>query len=115
MVGKSGTDNHGIITGGDPGTKDERLAPIESVRLLLNGHERQAQKPGNYHNKVVPFRSNKVQPDVDLYLWSFALAPLKSAPSGSLNLSRIDSAILAHTFKKASESNVTTVLMKIRR
>ena len=104
---------HGKFTGGSAGATAEAFAPLQSAKLMLNGHDRAETRVGAYYNKVVPYQAAKANPDAGIYYMSFALSPTQHAPSGSLNLSRIDSAVLALTFKQATAgatvvSNITT-------
>jgi hypothetical protein len=92
---------HGKFTGGAAGSTAEAFAPLASAKLLLNGHDRTDVRSGAVYNKVYPYQANKAFPDAGVYLMNFALSPMQHSPSGSLNLSRIDSAVLALTFKQA--------------
>lgn len=92
---------YGKVTGGSPGATAESLAPIANVKLLLNGHDRAALRTGAVYNKIIPYQANKAKPDAGFYFISFALSPTQHAPSGSLNFSRIDSAVLQLQFKAA--------------
>jgi hypothetical protein len=95
---------HGKFTAGYAGATQEALAPLQNAKLMLNGHDRADVRVGAVYNKVIPYQANKANPDAGLYFMSFALSPTQHAPSGSLNLSRIDSAVLALTFKAASQT-----------
>ena len=99
---------HGRFTGGFTGATQEALAPLQSAKLMLNGHDRADTRVGAVYNKVVPYQANKALPDAGIYFMSFALSPCQHAPSGSLNLSRIDAAVLALQFKAASVAGNTT-------
>jgi len=100
---------HGKFTGGFAGATQEALAPLQNAKLMLNGHDRADVRVGAVYNKVIPYQANKANPDAGIYFMSFALSPTQHAPSGSLNLSRIDSAVLALTFKAASAVANSTV------
>lgn len=104
---------HGKFTGGYAGATQEALAPLQNAKLMLNGHDRADVRVGAVYNKIVPYQANKANPDAGLYYMSFALAPTQHAPSGSLNLSRIDTAVLALTFKAASVAGNTSVLSNV--
>ena len=105
---------YGQVTGVAPGgittaaVTAEAAAPIATVKLLLNGHDRAAVRTGAVYNKIVPYQANKARPDAGYYYMSFALSPTQHAPSGSLNFSRIDSAVLQLTFK-AAKSGATAI------
>jgi len=104
---------HGQFTGGYAGATAESLAPLLNAKLMLNGHDRADVRVGAVYNKIVPYQANKANPDAGIYFMSFALSPTQHAPSGSLNMSRIDSAVLALTFKTASAVANTTVKSNI--
>lgn len=107
---------YGQVTGVAPtnagASTAEAAAPIASVKLMLNGHDRSAARVGAVYNKIVPYQANKASPDAGFYYMSFALSPTQHAPSGSLNFSRIDSAVLQLTFKAAPVLN--TVLGNVK-
>jgi hypothetical protein len=66
-----------------------------SALLQLNGHDRFASRPGTYFNLVQPFQHHeKIPANKGINVYSFALKPSEHQPSGSLNLSRIDTANL---------------------
>jgi len=65
------------------------------AKLQLNGHDRFAERDGKYFNLVQPYQHHEnipTNPGVNVY--SFALKPEEHQPSGTLNMSRIDSAVL---------------------
>lgn len=99
---------HGKFTGGYAGATQEALAPLQSARLVLNGHDRAETRVGAYFNKIVPYQLNRSNPDAGIYTMAFSLTT-GLPPAGSLNFSRIDSAVLALTFKAASVAGNTTV------
>lgn len=104
---------HGKFTGGAAGSSKEALAPVQNAKLMLNGHDRADVRVGAYYTKVVSYQANKANPDAGIYYMSFALSPTQHAPSGSLNLSRIDSAVLALTFKTASAVGSATNIANV--
>ena len=65
------------------------------TKLTLNGHERAAPRGHKYFNRVQPFQHHTCIPGDDkIGVYSFALKPEDSQPSGSCNFSRIDNAQL---------------------
>ena len=65
------------------------------AKLQLNGHDRFALRKGKYFNMVQPFQHHTNVPEnVGINVYSFALKPEEHQPSGTLNFSRIDSAVL---------------------
>jgi len=68
---------------------------VTSAKLQLNGHDRFAQRDGAYFNLVQPFQHHENIPTNEgINVYSFALKPEEHQPSGTLNMSRIDSAVL---------------------
>ena len=98
----------GKVTGAAAGSKVSAFGPIASAKLQINGHDRAAVRVGEVYNKIVPYQANKARPDAGFYYMTFALSPTQHAPSGTLNFSRIDSAVLQLTFKGA-KANATVI------
>ena len=69
--------------------------PVETGKLILNGNDRFSQRDGNYFNLVQPFQHHENVPNnKGINVYSFALKPEEHQPSGTLNMSRIDTATL---------------------
>jgi hypothetical protein len=67
----------------------------ETANIQLNGHDRFAVREGKYFNRVQPFQHHTCVPaNKGINVYSFALKPEEHQPSGTLNFSRIDSAVL---------------------
>jgi hypothetical protein len=69
--------------------------PIITGKLILNGHDRMATKPGTYFNWMqclIHHTNIPESPGINVY--SFALKPEAYHPSGSCNFSRIDNCSL---------------------
>jgi hypothetical protein len=65
------------------------------AKLQLNGHDRFALRSGKYFNLVQPFQHHaNISSNKGINVYSFALKPEEHQPSGTLNFSRIDSAVL---------------------
>lgn len=62
--------------------------------LKLNGHERFQKRRGDYFNLVQPYQHHTSIPSPGIYIYSFALQPEEFQPSGTINMSRIDEALL---------------------
>jgi hypothetical protein len=68
---------------------------ISEAKLVLNGNDRFAQRNGSYFNLVQPYQHHENVPmNGGLNVYSFALKPEEHQPSGTLNMSRIDTAVL---------------------
>jgi len=67
------------------GTKD--------FQLQLNGNDRFAKRDAKYFTHVQPYQHHENIPDgKNIHVYSFALKPEEHQPSGTLNMSRIDTA-----------------------
>jgi len=76
-----------------------------TAKLQLNGHDRFAERAGKYFNLVQPYQHHENIPtNAGVNVYSFALKPEEHQPSGTLNMSRIDSAVL----------NITTVASAVK-
>lgn len=73
--------------------------PISTVSLQLNGHDRIATRGALYFRTVQPWERHTNVPDRFIYNYNFCLYPeLDSAPSGALNMSRIDNVVFRFAF-----------------
>jgi hypothetical protein len=67
------------------------------AKIMLNGNDRFATRKGDYFSLVQPYQHHENTPDVyhsGINVYSFALKPEEHQPSGTLNMSRIDTAVL---------------------
>ena len=79
--------------------------PFADALLQLNGNDRFAIRNGEYFNLVQPYQHHTNIPlNRGINVYSFAIKPEEHQPSGTLNMSRIDTAVLAVTPKKPSNS-----------
>ena len=92
-------------TAGDVG--EHKADPICSAQLKFNNHSRfnmaggcsnSGGVPASYFRTVTPYQSHSRIPDASqgefVYTYPFALQPESAQPSGTVNFSRIDNAIL---------------------
>ena len=89
-------------------TINEPSNPIKAAKLVLNGNDRFYERPGRYFNIVQPYQHHENIPtNAGINVYSFALKPEEHQPSGTLNMSRIDTAVLNLSFEepKASPDN----------
>ena len=71
-------------------------SPFGKCLLQLNGNDRFAERDGSYFNYVQPYQHHtNIPSDRGLSVYSFALKPEEHQPSGTLNMSRIDTAVLS--------------------
>jgi hypothetical protein len=88
-------------TQGNSISKDVLLSlpsnPVRRAKLQLNGNDRFAERDGAYFSIIQPYQHHENTPDhykLGINVYSFALKPEEHQPSGTLNMSRIDSAHL---------------------
>ena len=67
---------------------------VSTAQLKLNGHDRFDIQNGPYFNYVQPYQHHTRTPADGVNVYSFALNPEQHQPSGSANLSRIDTTLL---------------------
>jgi hypothetical protein len=77
---------------------DGKGNPLVSGNIQLNGHDRFSVQPGSYFNYYQTQNHHTRTPADGINVYSFALHPEKHQPSGTTNLSRIDSTIMNMTF-----------------
>lgn len=66
--------------------------------IQLNGHDRFYVRSGQYFNLVQPYQHHENIPsNLGINVYSFAIKPEEHQPSGTLNMSRIDTATLSVT------------------
>jgi hypothetical protein len=87
-------------TGGTGGGNDhlDSTNPVTSAKIMLNGNDRFATRKGDYFSLVQPYQHHENTPDKfhqGINVYSFALKPEEHQPSGTLNMSRIDTAVLS--------------------
>jgi hypothetical protein len=72
--------------------------PITTCKIMLNGNDRMAPRSGEYFGIVQPYQHHEITPDKfheGINVYSFAIKPEEHQPSGTLNMSRIDTATLS--------------------
>ena len=78
----------------------------KNAKLVLNGNDRFAERHGSYFNMVQPFQHHENVPsNAGINVYSFALKPEEHQPSGTLNMSRIDTAVLNLTTNNVNTTN----------
>jgi len=99
----SGLELKKIVYNVEPGFGKGAVNPFTNCLLRLNGNDRFAAREGSYFNYVQPYQHHtNIPANCGINVYSFALKPEEHQPSGTLNMSRIDSAILQVTNKYAS-------------
>jgi hypothetical protein len=77
-------------------TLDGKGNLIDSAKIVLNGHDRLAERKGSYFNFVQPSQHHKRTPADGINVYSFGLHPEQHQPTGTCNMSRIDDARLVY-------------------
>ena len=78
------------------------------VEILLDGVEREQELPMMYYTRVYPKNHCKNIPDLDrIGLYSFALNPFESEPSGTCNFSKINDKNIKIAFANNDTSTIT--------
>lgn len=72
--------------------------PVSTGNITLNGHDRFSVEDGDYFNYYQPLQHHTRTPADGVNVYSFALHPEQHQPSGTCNMSRIDSAYLVLKF-----------------
>ena len=68
--------------------------PLDNGRVVLNGQDRFRAQDATYFNYLQPYEHHTRTPSDGINVYSFAIAPEEHQPSGSLNFSRVDTAVL---------------------
>ncbi len=90
--------------------------PLTRCLLQLNGNDRFAERDGGYFNYVQPFQHHtNVPKNRGINVYSFALKPEEHQPSGTLNMSRIDTAVLSMSSDVSGTVNVYAVNYNVLR
>jgi hypothetical protein len=83
-------------------TKDNQYVlgqnPVTKAKIQLNGNDRFAERNGTYFSLVQPYQHHEYTPSIfnnGINVYSFAIKPEEHQPSGTLNMSRIDTAVLS--------------------
>jgi hypothetical protein len=84
---------------------DGKCNPIRGGNIQLNGHDRFKWQEGSYFNYYQTKNHHTRTPADGINVYSFALHPEKHQPSGTTNLSRIDSTILNLDFADCLRQN----------
>ena len=95
----------------EPGFSPNSTNPFAKCLLQLNGNDRFAQRDGSYFNYVQPFQHHtNIPANQGINVYSFALKPEEHQPSGTLNMSRIDTAVLAVDTKAMTTGSLSGVI-----
>jgi len=91
----------------EPGFHANAVNPFDKCLLQLNGNDRFAERNGSYFNYVQPYQHHtNIPANAGINVYSFALKPEEHQPSGTLNMSRIDTAVLSLKTKTATSTTL---------
>lgn len=79
---------------------------LKSVQIQLNNYDRISPRPGSYFRTEQPYRHHTRIPKKSIYSYSFALKPEEHQPSGSINMSRIDTARISYRLGSAIDATL---------
>ncbi len=84
--------------------------PMESAKLILDGVDRMSRRQAKYFRIVEPYQRHTNVPTKNfIYNYTFGFCPEELQPSGSLNFSQIDSAILDLKIKPGIKNPILQV------
>jgi hypothetical protein len=92
--------------------------PVTSAKIQLNGNDRFSERKGSYFSLVQPYQHHEATPDnfnTGINVYSFAIKPEEHQPSGTLNMSRIDTAVLSVASSVAGTIYIFTVNYNVLR
>ena len=92
--------------------------PTWQAKIMLNGNDRFATRKGDYFSLVQPYQHHENTPGANhkgINVYSFALKPEEHQPSGTLNMSRIDTAVLSLSSQVAGTIHVYAVNYNVLR
>jgi len=87
--------------------------PISKAVIHINGHPRYAERSGKYHRLLQPYGHHTRIPTQKIYCYSFGLDPESPNPTGSINLSRADTAHLQVTFDDSFSQGASNGRLRI--
>jgi hypothetical protein len=92
--------------------------PVTEAKIQLNGNDRFSERTGTYFSLVQPYQHHENTPNAfhtGINVYSFAIKPEEHQPSGTLNMSRIDTAVLAVRSSKVGSIYIYTVNYNVLR
>jgi hypothetical protein len=100
------TSNYMIGINPDPFATTPASSPFQDAILQLNGNDRFSVREATYFSYVQPYQHHtNIPTNPGIHVYSFALKPEEHQPSGTLNMSRIDTATLMLNVKKDVKNN----------
>jgi len=85
--------NYSYVLDNDQNPEKKR-EPISTVTLNINGYDRFQERDGSYFRIVQPFKHHQRVSNDYIYVYSFAINPENAQPSGSIDFSWLNSAVM---------------------
>jgi len=96
-----------IMVGVTPVSKAS--SPFADAILQLNGNDRFSVREATYFSYVQPYQHHtNIPSNPGIHVYSFALKPEEHQPSGTLNMSRIDTATLMVNVRSTTNASTNT-------
>ncbi len=92
--------------------------PVTAAKIQLNGNDRFTERVGSYFSLVQPYQHHDNTPNAfhtGINVYSFAIKPEEHQPSGTLNMSRIDTAVLSVSSSKVGSIYIYTTNYNVLR
>ena len=106
------TSNYMIGINPDPFAGTLASSPLQDAILQLNGNDRFSVRESTYFTYVQPYQHHtNIPTNPGIHVYSFALKPEEHQPSGTLNMSRIDTATLMVNVKKNIKNNASSAVL----
>ena len=95
-------------------TTSDKKNPFIDAHIKLNGNDRVAPRDGSYFDIVQPYQHHtNVPKNRGINVYSFAIKPEEHQPSGTLNMSRIDSTVLASNITDTNRKNANIAVYAV--
>jgi len=107
-----------LSTTSSPNDYIASVNPVMQAKIMLNGNDRFSQRRGDYFSLVQPYQHHENTPDdyhKGINVYSFAIKPEEHQPSGTLNMSRIDTAVLSLSSKIEGSIHIFAVNYNVLR
>lgn len=88
--------------------QSQKYAPVASAKLTINGVDRQVERPGTYYSIVQPAQYTRRSPLPGIYMFSFALHPEELAPSGTCDMTNMESELVLRLKRSSPDSVFNT-------
>jgi hypothetical protein len=83
---------------------------VSNCKLILNGNDRFSERDGLYFNLIQPYQHHENIPyNTGINVYSFALKPEEHQPSGTLNMSRIDTSTLSLKYSNGITESTASI------